>query len=198
MVSAILLAAGSSTRMGDQDKLFLKYKGQWLVNHVMQQLWASNIDELIIVRKDNTENLLNGQSSDRIKIALNPLAEKGMTTSIQVGVRASDPNTNGYMICQADMPLIQAAEYNRIIDVFEKGILKNDKCIAVPFYQGKKGNPIIFSARYRDLILGHEKMEGCRKIVKEHFEFVERVEMVEDHVLVDVDTVVDWAALRER
>ena len=63
MVSAILLAAGESKRMGEQDKLFLKYKRTWIVNHVMQNLWASNQSELVIVMNNNDNELLNSEKS---------------------------------------------------------------------------------------------------------------------------------------
>ncbi len=198
MVSAILLAAGSSTRMGAQDKLFLKYKGHWLVNHVMQQLWAADIDELIIVRKDNSEHLLGGIFSDRIKLALNPIADKGMTTSIQAGVRASSSLATGYMICQADMPLTTTEEYNHILSHFNHSIKTNPKTMALPFFQNQKGNPIILSSYYKDAILAHEEMEGCRKIVQTHSSEILKVEMDCDHVLFDVDNEKDWQELLGR
>ncbi len=192
MVSAILLAAGSSKRMGAQDKLLLKYKGHWLVNHVMQQLWEANIDELIIVRKNNSENLLGGKKTERIKIVLNPIAEKGMTTSIQAGIRAAKKDAHGYLICQADMPLISTLEYNQIIASFESKIADSPRLITVPFFQNQKGNPIILSAAYLQEILAHQEMEGCRAIVKANVENVSKVEMNTNHVLVDVDTYEDW------
>ena len=198
MVSAILLAAGSSTRMGEQDKLLLKYKGHWLVNHVMQQLWASKVDELIIVRKNKADNLLGGLSSDRIKVVVNPKADLGMTTSIQAGVKAANINSKGFMICQADMPLVQSSEYNLIIDAFKKRRAENEQCIAAPFFNHQKGNPIIFSSFYKSAILNHAEMEGCRRIVKENISQVLKVEMAKDHVLIDVDTKTDWEALLQR
>lgn len=198
MVSAILLAAGNSKRMGEQDKLQLKYKGHWLINHVMQQLWAANIDELIIVRKDNSENLFEGRNSERIKIAMNPDAEKGMTTSIQAGVRLAKKESQGYMVCQADMPLITTSEYNKIIASFESNIANEPRLITIPFFQNQKGNPIILSAAYKQDILDHQEMEGCRALVKSNFQFVTKVEMKERHVLIDVDTPKDWERLQSQ
>ena len=49
MISAILLAAGQSKRMVDENKLLKKYKGLPLIKHSIQNILNSSIDELIIV-----------------------------------------------------------------------------------------------------------------------------------------------------
>lgn len=195
MVSAILLAAGESKRMGEQDKLFLKYKGNWIINHVMQSLWASKKSELIIVMNNNDNDLLNGQKSEDIQVVINPNFRKGMTTSIQAGVNAASDKSTGYMICLADQPLMQASDYNEIIERFEVLVQHDVKCIVVPLYNGQKGNPVIFSSAYRDEILGHAEMEGCKEIVKANMEHVYNVEMINDNILKDVDTPGDYDKL---
>lgn len=195
MVSAILLAAGESKRMGEQDKLFLKYKGDWIINHVMRNLWASKKSELIIVMQNNDNDLLNGQSSDEIKVAINPDYKKGMTTSIQVGVAAASDKSDGYMICLADQPLMQAQDYDDIIERFELLYAHDPRCIVVPTFEGQKGNPVIFSNVYRDAILGHKEMEGCKQIVRESGVHVYKVAMSKNHILKDVDTPEDYEKL---
>lgn len=198
MVSAILLAAGESKRMGEQDKLFLKYKGNWIINHVMQNLWVSNQSELIIVMNNNDNELLNGPRSEKIQVVVNPDYKKGMTTSIQAGVRASSAGTSGFMVCLADQPLMQASDYNEIIDRFELLIKHDPKCIVVPFYGDVKGNPVIFSSVYRAAIMTHQEMEGCKEIVHTNKEHVYQIEMTNDHILKDVDTPKDYKALVNR
>jgi len=202
MVSAILLAAGNSKRMGEQDKLQLEYKGVPLVNHVMQQLLAANIEELIIVRKNSIGNLeeefgrpFRQDAFGRIKIALNPNAALGMTSSIQAGVKLAKKETHGFMICQADMPLITTQEYNNIIAEFESNIAASPRLITSPFFQNQKGNPIILSAVYCQEILDHQEMEGCRALVRANAHEVLKVQMETNSVLVDVDTPEDWDVL---
>ena len=195
MVSAILLAAGESKRMGEQDKLFLKYKGNWIVNHVMQNLWASKKSELVIVMNNNDNNLLNGERSEEIQVVVNPNYKKGMTTSIQAGVKAASDKAAGYMICLADQPLMKKEDYNEIIERFELLIKHDVKSIVVPMHNGIEGNPVIFSSAYRDAILNHQDMEGCKQIVQNNKQHVYRLEMSNDHVLRDVDTPEDYERL---
>jgi len=195
MISAILLAAGESKRMGEQDKLFLKYKGNWIINHVMQNLWASKKSELIIVMNNNDNDLLNGQRTDEIQVVINPDFRRGMTTSIQAGVGAASADTSGYMICLADQPLMQKEDYNEIIERFELLVKHDTKSIVLPFYNGERGNPVIFSSVYRDDIMGHQDMEGCKAIVQNNQKHVYRIEMINDHILKDVDTPEDYDLL---
>lgn len=195
MVSAILLAAGESKRMGEQDKLFLKYKGNWIINHVMQNLWASRKSELVIVMNNNDNDLLNGQRSEEIQVVVNPDYKRGMTTSIQAGVNAASRSATGYMICLADQPLMKADEYNEIMERFELLVKHDPKSIVVPFYEGQKGNPVIFSEVHREAILNHQEMEGCKQIVQTNKQHVYKVEMHSDHILRDVDTPEDYEGL---
>lgn len=195
MVSAILLAAGESKRMGEQDKLFLKYKGAWIVNHVMQNLWASNKSELVIVMNNNDNQLLNGQISEEIQVVVNADYKKGMTTSIQAGVKAASDNASGFMICLADQPLMKKDDYNEIIERFELLVKHDAKAIVVPMYKSKKGNPVIFSASYRHAILAHQNMEGCKEIVQSNKQHVYPLEVRNDHILRDVDTPEDYEEL---
>ncbi len=195
MVSAILLAAGESKRMGDTDKRFLLYKGKPLVNHVMLNLWNSEQSQLIIVMQDNDNNLLNGQDNEQIKVVVNSDYQQGMTTSIQKGVATASEQATGYMICLADQPLISTEDYNQIIDVFENSHTINNKCIIVPFFEGKKGNPVVFSAHYREAILNHKNPEGCREIIQANKEHVIKIDMPNDHILRDVDTPEDYERL---
>lgn len=195
MVSAILLAAGESKRMGEQDKLFLKYNGDWLINHTMRSLWNSKKSELIIVMQNDDNKLLDGKSNKEIKVVVNPDYKKGMTTSIQAGVSAASTFATGFMICLADQPLMTKEDYNEIIERFELLVKHDGKSIVVPMYEGKKGNPVIFSSAYRDAILAHQDMEGCKDIVQSHKQHVYRVDMGTDHVLRDVDTPEDYKGL---
>jgi len=197
MVSAILLAAGESKRMGDTDKRFLLYKGKPLVNHVMLNLWNSEQSQVIIVMQDNDNNLLNGQENEQIKVVINPDYQQGMTTSIQAGVAAASDKARGYMICLADQPLITTEDYNYIIETFENTYLSNKKCIIVPFFDQKKGNPVIFSAHYREAILAHKNMEGCKEIIQANKEHIVTIDMPNDHILRDVDTPEDYEKLKK-
>ena len=113
-VSAIVLAAGLSRRMGEENKLFLAFKGKPLVAWVIEKISQSKADEIIIVTSELSKKLA-GFANDKIKVVNNPDYKIGMTTSIQKGILATSESSIGYMICLGDQPLIEIADYNKII-----------------------------------------------------------------------------------
>lgn len=195
MVSAILLAAGESKRMGKRDKRFLQYQGRPLVEHVLDQIRQSQAGEVIVVCNGQDDDRLRTFQSERIQIVVNSAFRQGMTTSIQAGIRVTSPDTQGYMICLADQPLLQPTEYTELIKAFETAYQRHPQSMVVPFYEGKKGNPVIFSAHYRAAILAHKEMDGCKEIVQANRLHLVPLAMPTPHILVDVDTPEDYAGL---
>ena len=127
-VSAIVLAAGLSRRMGEENKLFLAFKGKPLVAWVIEKISQSKADEIIIVTSELSKKLA-GFANDKIKVVNNPDYKIGMTTSIQKGILATSESSIGYMICLGDQPLIEIADYNKIIDSFKSLYLNNPNLI---------------------------------------------------------------------
>ncbi len=188
MISAIILAAGLSRRMGSQNKLLLPIRGKPMVRWVAEAL--CEVDGVSV-------SVVLGYEADRVRESLrgleltcveNPSFERGMTTSIKCGVSASAENAKGFMICLSDLPNMTAGEYAYLLQEFLMQLVQDEACIGLPVYQGKKGNPVIFSSSYRSAILEHTEMEGCKQIVKTHAEHVHLIEMSSPNCLHDIDT----------
>jgi len=198
MISAIVLAAGLSTRMGNENKLLLPWKGTTVVAHVVNQLLDAAVDEVIVVlgyeadlvKRTITKNV-------RIRFVYNEDFEKGMTTSIQKGVAAADPNSKGFMICLSDLVLMESSDYNKIADAWQKEFVQDGKTIVLPTYKGKRGNPIVFSAFYKETILQHDKMNGCKAIVQTNTAHLIKLDFNNDHILKDIDTKEAYAMLNK-
>lgn len=204
-VSAIILAAGLSRRMatmematmemGRENKLFLEFKGKALVEWVIDQVTASKVDEIIIVTSELSNDKLIAFASDKIKVVNNPDYKIGMTTSIQKGVASTSEECNGYMICLGDQPLIETSDYNTIIASFKDSQQKNSKIITVPFYEGKKGNPVIFSSFYKEQILVHQEPEGCKEIIQKNKNELNKINLNSPFILQDIDTKEEYDKL---
>ena len=197
-VSAIILAAGLSSRMGDENKLFLPYQGESLLGNVIDRAGSANVSEVIVVTSPLLEEQverINEHRGRNFKTVINKDFQKGMTTSIQCGVRSSYKESCGWMICLGDMPKIVTAEYDRILDQFIHTNRDDPRAIAVPYFGDEKGNPIIFSSSYKTEILAHCQKEGCREIVKQNEAHVVKVSMDTGNILVDVDTKRDYQRL---
>jgi molybdenum cofactor cytidylyltransferase len=196
MVTAILLAAGSSRRMGPPNKLLLPYDGRPLVVATAENILAANVGEIILVTGHESEALAAAVSSLPIKTIHNPHYAEGMTSSIRAG--ASIARGRGLMICLADMVRITPAEYILIKTAFEQQYDRDVQCIVLPEYQGQKGNPVVFSSAYRDAILAHPEEDGCRSLVRGHPQNTFRLAMPTPHILQDIDSPDDYQRLIHR
>jgi molybdenum cofactor cytidylyltransferase len=187
MITAIILAAGFSSRM-KTNKLALEYGPTTVLNHVILELVKSKVDEIIVVtsREENIEG---------VKMVINLHSERGMTSSIKTGVEAASVKSHGYMICLADMVKLNSEDYTFLAEEFEKAYSRNPSCILLPRFNGEKGNPVVFSSKYKSEILHHENPEGCKGIIKQHPDQIVWIDMNNDAVLVDMDTPDDYEKL---
>jgi len=195
MLSAILLAAGTSRRMGDSNKLLLPWNGRAIVASTATNLLAAGLQEIIVVTGYQAPLIVDALKDLPLQFIHNPTYEDGMTSSIQSGVRQAAGD--GYMICLADMVMINPTEYARLTSAWEKRYALDDHCIGIPEYQGQKGNPVILPATLRENILSHPEKEGCRDLVRLHNTHHLHIPMATDHILRDIDRPEDYALLKE-
>lgn len=193
MLSAIVLAAGSSKRMGSDNKLLLPYKGRTILETTISNILDADIKEVIVVTGFEADRITMAIQYLPVRIIYNTVYEKGMTTSIQKGVGAA--HGNGFLICLADMLTITSHEYLQLANFFEQCYREDQACICVPRYKNEKGNPVIFAASYRDAILRHNDMEGCKAIVQSNKQHIKWIEMEADHVVADMDYPEDYKRL---
>lgn len=189
MISAIVLAAGFSSRM-KTNKLALQYGPTTVLNHVILELVKSKVDEIIVVTTQN-ENI------EGVITVINPHPQKGLTSSIKIGVNAASGQSAGYMICLADMVKLSSEDYTLLAEEFNKAYSKNPSCILLPRFNREKGNPVIFSSKYKSEILHHEDPEGCKGIIKQHPDQIVWIDMDNDAVLIDMDTPEDYNRLSQ-
>ncbi len=198
MVSAVLLAAGESRRMGESNKLLLPFRGQSFIAHITAQLLASEIEELLVVTGHEPEAIQQALAGQSVRLVHNPDYVQGMTTSIRTGVQAADPKADGLMICLSDLPFIEASDYTELIRRFQQMDRQEAPVIVRPVYEQQPGNPVLFSSFFREEILAHEKMEGCRGLIKQHRDRVRLVPMPNDHTLRDIDTPDEYERYRSQ
>lgn len=195
-ISAIVLAAGASERMGTQNKLLLDYGGKPLVAHVVDTILASGIDDVVVVLGHEADRIRSVLGDYPVTFAVNERFAEGMSTTIHAGVLAAQEDAAGYMICLADLPLIESWEFELVIKAFQKANEVDDRHIVVPFHRRHRGNPVIFPVFYKPAILAQQGLTGCRGLIKQNRDLVVEVEMETNHVLVDVDTQEEWSVVR--
>ena len=165
MISAVILAAGESRRMGEQNKLLLPIGGEVLILKFVKSVCASDIDDVLVVVGHEAEKIKDILQGQPVRFVANPSYLVGMTTSIQSGVRAVSPESDGLLICLSDMPFAETSDFNCLIHAFNDFRLPESSLIVVPVFQKKRGNPVLFSREFREKILQH-KGDGCRGILQ--------------------------------
>ena len=191
MISAVILAAGESRRMGTQNKLLLQIGSEVLIRKFVKSVCASAADAVLVVLGHEAEKIKAVLQDQALRFVKNTCYEKGMTTSIQSGVNAASMESVGLMICLADLPFAETSDFNRLIQAFTDFRRTESSLIIVPVFQGQRGNPVLFSAEFRDKLLAHNG-EGCKGIVSKYPQSVREVSMENDNLLRDIDTPEDY------
>jgi molybdenum cofactor cytidylyltransferase len=191
MISAIILAAGESKRMG-RPKLLLLAGGQAIIEKVVYNFLHSNVDEVIVVLGHHWKEVASLIKDKPIKVVINNDYVKGMSSSITKGLSSLNPETDAFFIVLGDQPLIEKDLINTIIKSFEE----NNKGIIVPTFQGEKGHPVLFSAKYKNEFSILTGDEGGKRIISLHKEDILEVEIDTDAILIDMDEEKDYQYIK--
>jgi len=190
-IAAILLAAGSSRRMGKENKLLLSYRGYPIIQHQVNEIQKSSLTNCIVVLGHEAEKI-SAVLPKKITTVFNENHLTGMTSSIQRGIEAVEEKVKGYMICLSDMPFVTSKDYDEISHFFLKNIDKYPRLIVQPVVQQHRGHPVVFSNYYRNEIIGHSKPEGCREIILRNKNEVQQLDMKFPNIIKDIDTPEDY------
>jgi molybdenum cofactor cytidylyltransferase len=185
MISAILLAAGESRRMG-RPKQLLAWQGRTLLEHCLESLIDSDADETILVLGHEADLIRKSLPALPIKIAINPDYNRGMASSLRRGLLAMDPGSEAFLVLLADQPGIGPEIINTLIRRFRKADPKRG--IVRPVYRGLRGHPVLISTQYLKEALQLQGDVGARRILLNHPGDILEIEVDQDAVLKDIDT----------
>jgi molybdenum cofactor cytidylyltransferase len=187
MLSAILLAAGESKRMG-KPKQLMPFGESTLLEQAIDNLMNSAVDEIIVVLGHKAEGMIKTIAAKPVKMVVNPNYRDGMSTSIMAGLSLVDSQAQAVMLALGDQPSVDSQTINRLIEEF----YRHDKGIAIPTYRGMRGHPIIFAIKYKPKLLGLKGDIGGREIIKQHPDDVLEVAIDSASVVSDIDTTDDY------
>ena len=190
-VTAVLLAAGLSTRMNGGFKQLMPYRGRTIVEACVETLLASTADETLVVLGHRADEVAAAISRFHVRTVLNPDYERGMSTSVVAGLRAVGLDADAMLVALVDQPHVPVAVFDAVMDAYrESGAL-----IVVPTIAGDTGHPVIFDTRLRDEILAVDPAKGLRSVTYAHRAETLRVPVDSVGVLDDIDTPDDYERL---
>ena len=192
-VAAVVLAAGRSTRMGAVNKMLAQIGGKPLVRIAAEQAVASHAHPVIVVtghEREKVESVLRGLP---VRLVHNPDYADGLGTSLKTGIAAVPEDSDAVIVCLGDMPQVDAALIDRLIAAFdpERGAL-----VVVPSIDGRRGNPVVWSRRFFQDLMGIQGDVGARYLIGNYAESVVEVPVAGEAALTDVDTPESLSAVK--
>ena len=193
MISSILLAAGESKRMENENKLVKEVNGISILKYAVKNILGSSIDELIIVlghEKEIVENII--EKNKKIKFIYNKNYKNSVTSSMQAGLESISKKAEAFFICLGDMPNVNQNIYNKLIktryNYNRKLPPEKKKEIVIPTFEEKDGNPILFSKFMKDKIMNISGDFGAKKIIEMNKEKILYVPVKNNGIILDFDT----------
>jgi len=193
--SAVVLAAGLSSRMKGSHKLLLPVDGQPAVRRTVSALAAAAPEEIVVVTGFKGRAVMEALDGLPVTFQCNPRYEQGQMTSVAAGVAALHAPCSVVLVCLADQVLLNAVDYRELVDAFAA---MPRGSILIPMFNGQRGNPVAFSASYAAEVISGHVNPGCRKLIAEHPDEVFIHEAAHDRFIVDMDTPEDYASILAR
>lgn len=194
--SAVILAAGMSTRMEGKNKLLLPLNGQPVISHTIRNILKSDISELIIV---------TGYQGREVKVAVQYAIEKheraglpisfmenfrfqeGQASSVAKGAESLDPGSLAAFFIPGDQPFIPPTLIRQLLEEWKPGH------ILVPVHEGERSSPVLIDRLFYNEMKGLKGDSGGRQVMRKHPEALIEVEVSEPLSAWDLDTPEDYA-----
>jgi CTP:molybdopterin cytidylyltransferase MocA len=192
-ISAIILAAGYSRRMGAL-KPILKLGDKTLLERAIRLFRDSGIEDVIVVVGHRSKELIPIVDECKARAVMNEQFERGMFSSVQAGVKALSPDSHAFFVLPTDIPLVRPETIKAILAAYHRGKSK----MVFPVFLGKRGHPPLIDACYRNEILSYSGEKGLRAVFRNHEYESVQVEVADEMILFDLDTPAEYEACRAR
>lgn len=191
-VAALILAAGSSTRMGS-NKLLADLNGAPMIAQTVKRVAASAVESVTVVTGYQAEKTETALQDFKIQKIHNPNFADGLASSLRVGVAALQSSCDAILVCLGDMPLIDPRDVNRMIAAFSPA---DNRSIVVPVFERKFGNPVLWGAEHFAALMACEGDRGARGLLEILRDEVVEVPIENQSVVLDADTPEALAMIR--
>lgn len=189
MIAGVVLAAGISSRLGAPKQL-LAYRGRPLLAHVVENLLASQVDEVIVVLGSRAEEVMAVLAGYPVKAVINSKFNNGQSTSLKTGLAALSDAVKAALFALGDQPLVSTQTIDLLIRHYRLA-----GGIIAPYFNGNRGNPVLFDRNFFAEICSLSGDVGAREVLGRHPESLIKVDVLDRGVVFDVDTWVDYCQL---
>src|SRR5215467_1037717 len=189
-VSAVVLAAGMSRRMGTPKQL-LRIEGQTVLELTLGNVRSSQVDEIVLVLGFAAEAVEKETPISNVNVVRNADYEQGMGTSLRSGLAAVNQAASAAIIVLADQPFVQPATLNKLMECHRGRRAQ----IVIPTFRGFRGNPVLLDRSVFAELRSLSGDVGCRAIFGNHTEDIYKLPVDDPGILLDIDSRDDFMAL---
>jgi CTP:molybdopterin cytidylyltransferase MocA len=175
------MASGFSERFGRKNKLLVDFRGKPLARYTLELAVAINFSGGIFFTASSREVAALASDFGVVRVLENTAPEKGLRESVRLGVEAAGTEPEYYLFFPCDQPFLDAVSVYPILDARAPGR------IVEPRYNGKPGNPCLFSAAFREELLSLNEGETPRLLKSRHPHALRGVEIINPLALEDID-----------
>lgn len=166
-------------------KQLLPLKGKPMIRHSLDILLSSGIRDIIVVLSSADSPAASAVNTLPIRMVFNPERGSEMAESLRIGLMAAVESSNGILISLADQPLVSAETVKSLLALYGR----NPDRILIPQYETKKGHPVLLpKSLLEDIFYGGT----LRDIMKKYSEKILLVPVMDEGVVLDVDTLDDY------
>jgi len=189
-ISAVLLAAGLSRRMG-RPKQLLSLGGRPAIVRCLENISGAMIDDIVVVVGTNADDIVAAIDALPVTIARNKDPESDMSQSLRVGLAKVSPVASGVFVCLADQPMVRSETLIRMCLCH----LEKPGMIIIPVFHGEKGHPPLLP---KEIIAEIDVVPTLRDLIERHSGIVYHLEMADKGIVIDMDTWEDYQGMIER
>lgn len=190
VISAIILAAGESRRMGF-PKMLLSFNEQTMIERVIANVYGSKVKNILVVLGEENPEITEILKNSPARYCYNTDYKDGMLSSVKCGFKNIPANSDAILVFQGDQPFITSASIDMVIEAwlsFERGLV-------IPVFNHKRGHPLLIDRKYRNEIQKIDPTTGLNSLLRKYPEDILEVETSEPGILKDFDTYEEY--LRE-
>ena len=190
-VSAILLAAGRSRRMG-AFKPLLPFGNSTVIESCIDNLRHAGVENFVLVIGHRGEEVQAKLQNQNLVFAVNPDPDSEMSASIARGVEVISNSAKALLIAPVDYPAVPPEVVTQLINEWSDGTR-----LLQPEHNGRGGHPVLIDLVYRQELLHLDPNRGLRGLFAAHREEVRRVPVDSPYVARDMDTWEDYRQLHQ-
>ena len=187
MITAVVLAAGASTRMGSH-KLLLPLGGEPLITRVVRQVTLAGFDDVLVVVGHEHEEVIRALEDLDVRHTVNTAFATGMGSSFRAAIEALS-GTTAAMFALADQPLLVAGNYRQLLEAYRA----QSRGIVSVRYDDVTAPPHLFDREYFSELSRLEN--GARPVLQRHADATTIVRFPPE-LLLDIDTPADYERAR--